>query len=152
MAIIWLKLKTFNKNNMKKLLVICGLLFSVVTFANAQQGGQGQGGPGRRQMLTPEERVKLLDEKVKLTDDQKTKVTEAYTAAAAEQKKSREEAMASGGGDRDAMMAKFQKMQADLDTKIKAILTDEQKAAYKTWQDEMKAAREKAMKERAGGN
>jgi protein CpxP len=136
---------------MKKLLIICGLLFSVVTFANAQQGG-GQGGQ-RRQQLAPEERVKLLDEKVKLTDEQKTKATEVYTAAAAEQKKMRDEAMANGGGDRDAMMAKFQKMQADLDTKVIALLTDTQKTAYKTWQDEMKAAREKAMKERqAGGN
>lgn len=132
---------------MKKLLIICGLLFSVVTFANAQQGGQ------RRQQATPEERVKQLDEKVKLTDEQKTKATEVYTAAAADRKKMMEEMQAGGGGDRDAMMAKMQKVQADLDTKITAILTDTQKTAYKTWQDEMKAAREKAMKERqAGGN
>jgi protein CpxP len=143
------KTKTKTKN-MKKLLIICGLLFSVVTFANAQQGGQGG---QRRPQATPEERVKTLDEKVKLTDEQKTKATEVYTAAAADQKKMREEMMAGGGGDRDAMMAKMQKMTADLDVKINAFLTDSQKTAYKTWQDEMKAAREKMMKERqAGGN
>jgi protein CpxP len=133
---------------MKKLLVICGLLFSVVTFANAQ-------GQQRRPQATPEERVKTLDEKVKLTDDQKTKATAVYTAAAAEQKKMREEMMAGGGTvDRDAMMAKMQKMQADLDGKIGAFLTEDQKKAYKTWQDEVKAAREKMMKERqqGGGN
>jgi protein CpxP len=147
-------IKKQKTKNMKKLLIICGLLFGVVTFASAQQGGQGQGGQ-RRPQATPEERVKTLDEKVKLTDEQKTKATEVYTAAAADQKKMRDEMMAGGGTvDRDAMMAKMQKMTADLDTKINAFLTDTQKTAYKTWQDEVKAAREKMMKERqaAGGN
>ena len=129
---------------MKKLMMICGLLFATVTFASAQQGGQ------RRMMATPEERVKQLDEKVKLTDDQKTKATAVYTAAADEMKKAREEAQA-GGGDRKAMMEKFQKMNSDTDTKINAFLTDAQKATYKTWQDEVKAARDKAMKERQAG-
>lgn len=133
---------------MKKLLIICGLLFSVVTFANAQQGGGRPG--GGRMNATPEERVKQLDEKVKLTDEQKTKVTAVYTEAAEAQKKMREE-MQAGGGDRDAMMAKFQKMSADTDTKLNAIFTAEQKTAYKAWQDEQKAAREKMLKERQGG-
>ncbi len=135
---------------MKKLLVICGLLFSVVTFANAQQAG------GQRRMQAPEDRVKALDEKVKLTDDQKTKATEIYTAAAGELKKMRDDAVAAGGTvDREAMMAKSQKISAEVETKINAFLTDTQKTAYKTWQDEMKAAREKAQKERqanGGGN
>ncbi len=134
-----------QKNNMKKLLIICGLLFSVVTFANAQQGGGQRRGPA-----TPEERVKQLDEKVKLTDEQKTKATAVYAEAAEAQKKMREE-MQGGGGDRQAMMEKMQKMTADTDAKINAFLNDDQKKSYKAWQDEMKAAREKAMKERQGG-
>ncbi|RZK42978.1 MAG: hypothetical protein EOO90_04805 [Pedobacter sp.] len=137
---------------MKKLLIICGLLFSVVTFANAQQGG-GQGGqrPGGGRMGggTPEERVKQLDEKVKLTDEQKTKATAVYAEIADAQKKMREEAQA--GGDRQAMMEKMQKLNADTDTKINALLNDDQKKTYKTWQDEVKAAREKMMRERQGG-
>lgn len=128
------------KNNMKKLLIICGLLFSVVTFANAQ---------GRMAPATPEERVKQLDEKVKLNDEQKTKATAVYAEAAEAQKKMREEMQ--GGGDRQAMMEKMQKMNADTDTKLNAILTADQQKAYKTWQDEVKAAREKAMRERQGG-
>lgn len=132
---------------MKKLLIICGLLFSVVTFANAQQGGQG--GPGRRMMASPEERVKQLDEKVKLTDDQKTKATAVYTAAAADMKKAMEEMQP--GGDRTAMRDKMMKMREDVDAKIAALLTDTQKATYKTWQDEQKAAQEKRMKERTQG-
>jgi protein CpxP len=133
---------------MKKLLIICGLLFTAVTFASAQQGQGGQGG-GQRRMVTAEERVKQLDEKVKLTDDQKTKATAVYTASMEDMKKAREEA----GGDRQAMMEKMQKMRADVDTKITALLTDDQKKAYKTWQDEEKAQMEKRMKERqaAGG-
>lgn len=129
---------------MKKLVMICGLLFSVVTFAQAQQGGQ------RRMMATPEERVKQLDEKVKLTDDQKTKATAVYTEALEAQKKMREE-MQGGGGDRQAMMEKMQKMTAETDSKINAFLTEDQKKAYKAWQDEVKAAREKMMKERQQG-
>ncbi|WP_199137374.1 hypothetical protein [Pedobacter sp. ASV12] len=132
---------------MKKLVMICGLLFSVVTFAQAQQGG-GQGGQ-RRMMATPEDRVKQLDEKVKLTDDQKTKATAVYTEALEAQKKMREEMQ--GGGDRQAMMEKMQKMTAETDTKINAFLTEDQKKAYKAWQDEVKAAREKMMKERQQG-
>jgi len=135
---------------MKKLLVICGLLFSVVTFANAQQGGQG--GPGRRMMASPEDRVKQLDEKLKLTDDQKVKANEVYVAAAAEQKKMIEEVQAAGGvPDRAAMQAKRAKMTADLDAKINLFLTEEQKKTYKTWQDEVKAQREKMMKDRQQG-
>lgn len=132
---------------MKRLAIICGLLFTAVTFASAQQG---QGGGQRRAQATPEERVKLLDEKVKLTDDQKTKATAVYTAALEDQKKMRDEMMA-GGGDRQAMMEKMQKMRADIDAKITAILTEDQKKAYKTWQDEQKAEMEKRMKERQGG-
>ncbi|MDQ7949478.1 MAG: hypothetical protein REI78_10120 [Pedobacter sp.] len=134
---------------MKKLLMICGLLFTAVTFANAQQGGGAPGGQ-RRMPMSAEDRVKQLDEKVKLTDDQKTKATAVYTAAMEAQKKAREE----GGDDRQAMMAAMQKVQADTDTKITALLTDDQKKAYKSWQDDMKAQREKMMKERqqGGGN
>jgi hypothetical protein len=132
---------------MKKLMIICGLLLSVVTLANAQQGAQGG---QRRPQATPEDRVKQLHEKVKLTDEQKTKATAVYTVQADEMKKMREE-MQAGGGDMTAMREKMTKMNADLDSKITEVLTPEQKIAYKTWQDEVKAAREKAMKERQAG-
>ncbi|MBB2144246.1 hypothetical protein GM921_02000 [Pedobacter sp. LMG 31464] len=131
---------------MKKLALSLVLVAGLAFGASAQQGGQ------QRRMMSPEDRVKQLDEKVKLTDDQKTKATEVYTAAAAEQKKMMEEMQAAGGTpDRAAMQEKRTKMTADLDAKVNAILTDDQKKAYKTWQEEMKAAREKAMKERQGG-
>ena len=132
---------------MKKLLIICGLLFSAVTFANAQ----GQGGQGGRMGGTPEERIKRstdqLVEKLKLTDEQKTKATEVFTAQVAAQTKIREEA----AGDRAVMMEKSAKLTTETEAKINAFLTDDQKKAYKTWLDEQKAAREKMMKERQQG-
>ena len=137
--------------NMKKLLIICGLLFSMVTFASAQGQGGRMGG-------TPEERIKRqtdqLVEKLKLSDEQKVKATDVFTAQVAAQTKMREE-MQAGSGDRAAMMEKMQKMTAETETKINAFLTDDQKKAYKTMLDEQKVAREKMMKERAapsGGN
>lgn len=133
---------------MKKLVLSLVLVAGLAFAANAQQGG-GQGGQ-RRAQATPEERVKQLDEKVKLTDDQKTKATAVYMAAAEDMKKMREE-MQGGGGDMSAMREKMMKMNSDNEAKITAILTDSQKTAYKTWQDEVKAAREKMMKERQAG-
>lgn len=127
---------------MKKLVLSLVLVAGLAFAANAQQGG------GRMQ-ATPEEKVKQLNEKVKLNDEQKTKATAVYAEAAEAQKKMREEMQ--GGGDRQAMMEKMQKMNADTDTKLNAIFTAEQKTAYKTWQDEVKAAREKMMRERQGG-
>ncbi|KLT67490.1 Spy/CpxP family protein refolding chaperone [Pedobacter sp. BMA] len=130
---------------MKKLMMICALLFSVVTFANAQQGG----GPLRGgMMMKPEDRVKQLDEKLKLSDDQKTKLTAIYVEQAETMKKMREEAK---DGDRDAMREKGQKLRAESELKITALLTEDQKKTYKTWQDEQRAEMEKRMKERQGG-
>jgi protein CpxP len=123
---------------MKKLLMICALFFGVITFAHAQGGGQ---------MRSPEDRAKRtldqLTEKLKLTDDQKTKVLAVLTDQNVQMNKAREEA----GGDRDAMRTSFTKIQADGAVKINALLTDDQKKAYTTWQEERKAA----MQNRAGG-
>ena len=128
---------------MKKLVLSLVLVAGLAFAASAQQGG------GRMAQATPEEKVKQLDEKVKLNDEQKTKATAVYAEAAEAQKKMREEMQ--GGGDRQAMMEKMQKMTADTDKKLNAMLTEDQQKAYKTWQDEVKAAREKMMRERQGG-
>jgi len=116
--------------------MICGLMLGIAGFANAQQGS-GQG----RMMMKPEERVKQLDEKLKLSDDQKTKLTAVFTEQAETMKKMRDEMQ--GGGDRDAMREKMQKMRADNDAKVTAVLTDDQKKAYESWQKEQRAEMEK---------
>lgn len=122
--------------------MICGLMLGIAGFANAQQGG-GQG----RMTMKPEERVKQLDEKLKLSDDQKTKLTTVFTEQAETMKKMREEMQ---GGDRDAMREKMQKMRADNDAKVTAVLTDDQKKTYETWQKEQRAEMEK--RRQGGGN
>lgn len=120
--------------------MICGLLFSVVTFAQAQQGG------GDRKPMSPEERAQKsaeqLTKKLSLSDDQKAKVTAIYLEQAAAMKKAREEA----NGDRQAMMAKMKAANEANDVKINALLTDDQKKAYSEW----KAERMESMKKKAG--
>ncbi|TCO20656.1 hypothetical protein EV200_10896 [Pedobacter psychrotolerans] len=124
---------------MKKLLMICGLMLGIAGFTQAQQGGgQGRGG----MMMKPEERVKQLDEKLKLSDDQKTKLTTVFTEQAEAMKKMREDMQ---GADRDAMREKMQKFRADNDTKVSAVLTDDQKKTYEAWQKEQRAEMQKRM-------
>jgi len=124
--------------------MICGLMLGIAGFAQAQQGGgQGRGG----MMMKPEERVKQLDEKLKLSDDQKTKLTTVFTEQAEAMKKMREEMQ---GADRDAMREKMQKFRSDNDTKVSAVLTDDQKKTYEAWQKEQRAEMQKRMQ--GGGN
>jgi periplasmic protein CpxP/Spy len=131
---------------MKKLMMICGLLFGMVAFAQAQQDGGRPNGRNRMGM-SPEARLKALDEKLKLSDEQKTKITAIFTAQGETQRKMREEAQA-GGADRQAMMEKMQKMRAEVETKVSAVLNDDQKKTYKAMLDEQKAEMEKRMRER----
>ena len=121
--------------------MIIALAFGMVSFASAQQRAGNRQGGGRMQ-ANSEERVKQLDDKLKLSEEQKVKAQIVYTEAIELQKKMREEMMA-GGGDRQAMMEKMQKMNSDVDSKINVFLTDEQKKAYKAWQDQVKADRKK---------
>ena len=130
--------------------MIFALAFGMVSFASAQQRAGNRQGGGRMQ-ANSEERVKQLDDKLKLSEEQKLKAQIVYAEAIELQKKMREEMMA-GGGDRQAMMEKMQKMNADLDSKINLFLTDEQKKAYKAWQDQVKADRQKMMAERLNRN
>jgi hypothetical protein len=135
---------------MKTTLMIFALAFGMVSFASAQQRAGNRQGGGRMQ-ANSEERVKQLDDKLKLSEEQKLKAQIVYAEAIELQKKMREEMMA-GGGDRQAMMEKMQKMNADVDSKINVFLTDEQKKAYKAWQDQVKADRKKMMAERLNRN
>ena len=121
---------------MKKLMMICGLMLGIAGFAQAQQGG------GRGMMMKPEERVKQLDEKLKLSDDQKTKLTAVFTEQSEAMKKMREEAQA---GDREAMRDKIKKFRAENDVKVAAVLNDEQKKTYEAWQKEQRAEMQKRM-------
>lgn len=123
---------------MKKLMIICGLLFSAVTFANAQTGD--------RQMPTPEERAERnatqLTKKLNLTDDQKAQVKTIYLDQAASMTK----AKAESNGDKAGMMAKMKALNEENNAKINALLNEDQKKAYAAWQ----AERKEKMKNRGG--
>lgn len=115
---------------MKKLLMICGLLFSVITFAKAQDG--------ERKMPTPQERAERttaqLTKKLNLTEDQAAKVKTIFLDQATAMVKMREESK----GDREGMMAKMKSLNDANDVKINAILNDDQKKAFTEWQVERK--------------
>lgn len=116
---------------MKKLLMICGLLFSVITFAQAQDGAG-------RQKMTPEQRAQRsaegLAKKLSLNDDQKTKATAIFM----DQANAMEKARAAGDTDKEARRAEMMKLADDTDAKIGAILTADQKKTYETWKAERK--------------
>lgn len=129
---------------MKKLLIICGLLFSVITFANAQDGQGRRGG-------TPEERAKrqteTLAEKLKLSDDQKAKVSAIYLEQGTKMRKLRD----SLGDDRTAWRGVMLKANEQAEAKITAVLNDDQKKAFATWVAERREAMKKRQEANSGG-
>lgn len=132
---------------MKKLMMIGMLVFATATFAQAQQG------PGGRMGGTPEERAKRsvdqLNEKVKLTDDQKTKVTALYLEQGTKMAKVFESMQ--NGGNRDSIRVTMTKANEQTNAKISALLNDEQKKTFTAWQAERAEAMKKRMAERSGG-
>ena len=133
---------------MKKLMMICMLVFAATTFAQAQQG-QG----GNRMGGTPEERAKRnveqLNEKVKLTEDQKTKVTALYLEQGTKMAKVFESMQ--NGGNRDSIRVMMTKANEQTNVKVAALLNDEQKKVFTAWQAERAEAMKKRMQERSGG-
>src|SRR5262249_24628995 len=71
---------------------------------------------------------KAVQDELKLTDDQRSKVQEIVSAQQAEM---RSLFQGGGGGDREAMRQKFQEMQKQRDEKLAALLTDDQKKQWK---------------------
>jgi protein CpxP len=124
-----------KNKHMKKVLIICGLLFSVIAFANAQDAPEKKQG-GRGGMGTPEERAQRttdqLTKQLNLNEDQKAKVKTIYLEQAASMTKVREESK----GDREAMMAKMKTANEETDKKVEALLNDDQKKTYATWKEE----------------
>lgn len=114
---------------MKKTILILAIALIGTIGALAQ-------GPG--QQRSPEERAKQTMERLadlKLDKDQTEKTSAVFKEFYEARQKMMEEMRAGGGApDRDAMMEKIQKMNADRDEKLKKIFTDDQ---YKKWKDEI---------------
>lgn len=125
---------------MKKLLMVCCLLVSMVSLSKAQ---------GRMRM-SPADQAKQLQAQLKLTDDQTTKITAILQAQSTKMDSLR---TANSGGDRQAMMAAMQPIRKATTEKIAAVLTDEQKVAYKKWEEErMSRMRNGGGPGQGGGN
>jgi len=90
-------------------------------------------GPQRR---TVEERVKAVHEKMdsafKPDAAKMTAIDEIFTNYYKATDKAREEMVAAGNTDRDAMRAKMQEFGTERDNKLKAVLTEDQ---MKTWKE-----------------
>ena len=113
---------------MKKQIVLMAVAALVsITAANAQGGFQ------RR---TVEERVKSIHEKMdsafKLEPTKLAQVDSIFANSYRASDAAREEMMASGNPDRDAMRAKMQELSAARNEKLKTVLTADQ---MKTWTD-----------------
>lgn len=116
------------------------LLFAGHVTTNAQ---------GNFQRRTVEERVKQTVDKLapelSLKDDQKTKLSDAYTDFYKGMDKLRADARANGTRpDRDA----FKKLMDDRDAKVKGFLTDDQ---YKKYTEELETMRKNRGNGRPGG-
>lgn len=122
---------------MKKLLMVCCFVVSIVSLSKAQGGGGG------RQQRSPAEQAKQLQTQLSLNDDQTAKITAIYTAQAAK----RDSLMKAANGDMQAMRGQMRPMMAATKEKIKAVLTDDQKKAY----DKMEAERMERMQQGGGG-
>ena len=119
---------------MKKTIIALAVVMLAGTAPSFAQGGG--------QMPAPEERVKRVhfkaDSAFKLDEAKMKEMDAAYLEYYKAQDKVREEAMASAGGDRDAMRAAMQEkmkpfMEA-LDAKVKPILGDDK---FKIWKEQI---------------
>ncbi len=105
---------------MKRLIIALGLVLCVGTFAKAQGG---------RQMGTHAERAERQItqlESLKLTADQKTKLTEVFMWSG----KRQDSVRATMNGNFEGMREKMAPMQAETSKRVNMLLNDEQKKVY----------------------
>lgn len=116
---------------MKKLIIALVFFLSAAGFANAQGG---------RQMGTPAERAErqiTQMESLKLSADQKSKLTEVFIWSAKQMDSLR--TTLTDAGDFTAMRAKMAPLQAETTKKVQAVLNDEQKKGYEAILEERRS-------------
>ena len=96
---------------------VCAVAICTAALFNTPMHAQGRG------MMTPEQRVEAIDKAVTLTPDQKTKITAIYVEDAKKMQALRD------AQDPD-MRTKMTDMRKDENTKVKAMLTDDQKPKF----------------------
>ena len=120
---------------MKKILLLCCFLLGITAISRAQGGGM---------RMSAEDRAKQLQTQLKLTDDQTAKVVAIFKTQATK----RDSIRTAANGDRDAMMQAMMPLMKDTNDKIKAVLTNEQVAAY----EKILQERMQRMQQGGGGN
>lgn len=105
---------------------------------NEQGEHTGHGGRGGREgHMDPNQRVKMLSEKLNLTKDQQSKVKDIYTS----QQKQMQSLMQDQSMSREDKRSKFEQMRSDTDSQIRAVLTGDQQQKF----DAMSKEREQHM-------
>ncbi|WEK18327.1 MAG: hypothetical protein P0Y49_16165 [Candidatus Pedobacter colombiensis] len=124
---------------MKKLLIVCVLLFSMITLAQAQSGGH-------KKMASPEARAKMsaerLSKRLDLNKDQRTRIEDIYLNEEMAMATARKENM----NDNTAKMAEMKRIHGEAEEKITNELTEPQKQKYEAWKMENKGHMKKHMK------
>jgi Spy/CpxP family protein refolding chaperone len=102
--------------------------------------------PTAGQMPTPEQVVQKMGEKLSLTDQQKTQLTPII----ADRQQKLQALRADTSMERPEKAQKARQIFQDSDTKIKAVLTDEQKQKYEAMQQQMRdEMRQRAREQQA---
>jgi Spy/CpxP family protein refolding chaperone len=127
-------------------LPILGLGLMVGAAVAQDQPGPPPNGPGqgrgRAMAMDPDQRVQMLATKLNLNDDQKSKIRAILVDDQAKMQAMREDTTIAPEDRRAKAMA----MREDSNTKIKALLTDDQKAQY----DEMMAKQRQRFQRQQG--
>jgi periplasmic protein CpxP/Spy len=119
---------------MKKVLMILGLVFAVISGSWAQpQGGNRQGNFEERQ----KQQMETMKKELSLTPDQVTKIE----ALQAETNKKTRAIFESGSEDRDANREKMRVVREGHDKTLKTILTKDQAAKWDTIVEKMRNER-----------
>ena len=108
---------------------MCCFLIGITAVSRAQ---------GMR--MSPEDRVAGMKKQLNLTDDQSAKILAIFKDAGAKR-----DSVTKAGGDRSAMRP----IMMAANDKVQAVLTDDQKVAYKKMMDDMRA---KMQNGGGGGN
>jgi protein CpxP len=128
---------------MKRICIAVLTVFLLACGAYAQSpggpGGQGERRGGRmgRGPMSVDDQVKLLTGKLQLTDDQQTKVK----AILEDQHQQSEALRKDESVSREDRMTKFRALREASDSKIRELLTDDQKKAFDQWQQERRERR-----------
>ena len=106
-----------------------------------QQPGQGMGGHmgGGRQMPSVDDQIKHLTKRLKLTDDQQTKLKPILEDQRKQMGQIRDDASLS----RQDKFSKMQELRQSSDTQIKSVLTEDQQKNF----DKMRAEQQDRMKQ-----